>query len=158
MLTGDNEAAARSVAEATGIGSFRAALKPEDKVEAVRLLTSEGRTAFVGDGMNDGPALASADLGIALATGTDLAREAAHVTLMRPDLWLVPASLDIAASTRRVIRQNLVWAFIYNVIGIPLAALGLLSPVFAGAAMAFSSVSVVTNSARLTRWKPKKTS
>ena len=77
---------------------------------------------------------------------------------MRPDLWLVPASLDIAASTRRVIRQNLVWAFIYNVIGIPLAAFGLLSPVFAGAAMAFSSVSVVTNSARLTRWKPKKTS
>ncbi|MCC0031073.1 MAG: copper-translocating P-type ATPase [Brucellaceae bacterium] len=158
MLTGDNEAAARAVAEATGIGSFRAALKPEDKVDAVRLLTSEGRTAFVGDGMNDGPALASADLGIALATGTDLAREAAHVTLMRPDLWLVPASLDIAASTRRVIRQNLVWAFIYNVIGIPLAAFGLLSPVFAGAAMAFSSVSVVTNSARLTRWKPKKTS
>ena len=94
----------------------------------------------------------------ALATVTDLAREAAHVTLMRPDLWLVPASLDIAASTRRVIRQNLVWAFIYNVIGIPLAAFGLLSPVFAGAAMAFSSVSVVTNSARLTRWKPKKTS
>lgn len=156
MLTGDNATAAQTIAEATGIQTVEARLTPEEKVDAVRRLAAQKPTAFVGDGMNDGPALASADLGIALATGTDLARQAAHITLMRPDLSLVPASLDIATTTRRIIRQNLVWAFIYNVIGIPLAALGILTPVFAGAAMAFSSVSVVTNSARLTRWKPKK--
>ncbi len=155
MLTGDNAAAAARIAAETGLDDVQASLSPEDKVAAVKAMSGDGHTAFVGDGMNDGPALASADLGIALATGTDLAREAAHITLMRPDLRLVPASLDIAARTRRVIRQNLVWAFIYNVIGIPLAAAGILSPVFAGAAMAFSSVSVVTNSARLTRWTPK---
>ena len=102
-------------------------------------------------------ALAAATLGIALSSGTDVAREAAAITLMRPDLTLVPAALDIAARTKRTITQNLVWAFIYNVIGIPLAAFGILSPVFAGAAMAFSSVSVVTNSALLARWKPKRT-
>lgn len=155
MLTGDNEAAASVVAHETGIDEYRASLSPEDKVNAVKGMAAKAKTAFVGDGMNDGPALAASDLGIALATGTDLAREAAHITLMRPDIRLVPASLEIAGTTRKVIRQNLVWAFIYNVIGIPLAAAGILSPVFAGAAMAFSSVSVVTNSARLTRWKPK---
>jgi Cu+-exporting ATPase len=154
MLTGDNEQAAAAIASQTGIDSARAGLSPEDKVEMVRSMAAAKRTAFVGDGMNDGPALAAADLGIALATGTDIAREAAHITLMRPDIRLVPASLDIARRTRSIIRQNLVWAFIYNIIGIPLAAAGALTPILAGAAMALSSVSVVTNAARLTRWKP----
>ena len=159
MLTGDNEAAAHRVAGEIGIGDVRAGLAPEEKVEAVRTMSANrhGGAAFVGDGLNDGPALAAATLGIALSSGTDVAREAAAITLMRPDLTLVPAALDIAARTKRTITQNLVWAFIYNVIGIPLAAFGILSPVFAGAAMAFSSVSVVTNSALLARWKPKRT-
>lgn len=153
MLTGDNAAAAEAVASVTGITDVRAGLSPEEKVMAIRAMGTEG-VAFVGDGLNDGPALATATLGIALSSGTDVAREAAAITLMRPDLMLVPAALDIAGRTKRTITQNLVWAFLYNIIGIPLAAFGVLSPVFAGAAMAFSSVSVVTNSALLARWKP----
>ena len=158
MLTGDNEAAAAAIGGALGFTDIRAGLMPEEKVEAVeRLAAEQGRkgVAFVGDGLNDGPALAAARLGIAMSTGADVAREAAAITLMRTDLRLVPAALDIAAKTRRTIAQNLGWAFVYNVIGIPLAAFGVLSPAFAGAAMAFSSVSVVTNSALLTRWKPR---
>jgi Cu+-exporting ATPase len=158
MLTGDNEAAAAAIGGALGFTDIRAGLLPEDKVEAVeRLAAEQGRkgVAFVGDGLNDGPALAAARLGIAMSTGADVAREAAAITLMRTDLRLVPAALDIAARTRRTIAQNLGWAFVYNVIGVPLAAFGVLSPAFAGAAMAFSSVSVVTNSALLTRWKPR---
>jgi Cu+-exporting ATPase len=154
MLTGDNARSAQTVAAQVGIAQFEAAMLPEAKLERIRAIGGGQKIAFVGDGMNDAPALAAADLGIALAGGTDVAREAAGVTLMRPDLRLVPASLDIAARTRRTIRQNLVWAFIYNVVGIPLAAFGILSPVMAGAAMAFSSVSVVTNSALLARWRP----
>jgi Cu+-exporting ATPase len=158
MLTGDNEDAARAIAGDIGLADFRAALLPEDKTAALRGLADDPSTiAFVGDGLNDAPALAAAGLGIALSSGTDVAREAAAITLMRPDLRLVPASLDIARRTRRTITQNLVWAFLYNVIGIPLAAFGMLSPVLAGAAMAFSSVSVVTNSALLARWTPRKT-
>lgn len=153
MLTGDNAAAASSVAAETGIADHRAGLTPEDKIAAVREIGAASDVAFVGDGLNDGPALAAAKLGIALSSGTEVAREAAGITLMRPDLRLVPAALDIAHRTKRTIRQNLVWAFVYNVIGIPLAAFGILSPVFAGAAMALSSVSVVTNSARLARWR-----
>ncbi|MGQ2907015.1 MAG: heavy metal translocating P-type ATPase [Aliihoeflea sp.] len=153
MLTGDNEAAAEAIAAETGVTDYRAGLTPEDKVAAVRELGTRSDVAFVGDGLNDGPALAAAKLGIALSSGTEVAREAAGITLMRPDLRLVPAALDIAHRTKRTIRQNLVWAFVYNVIGIPLAAFGILSPVFAGAAMALSSVSVVTNSARLARWR-----
>ncbi|MCO6387750.1 cation-translocating P-type ATPase [Aliihoeflea sp. 40Bstr573] len=155
MLTGDNEAAAKAVASETGIADHRAGLTPEDKIAAVREIGAVSDVAFVGDGLNDGPALAAARLGIALSSGTQVAREAAAITLMRPDLRLVPAALDIAQRTKRTIRQNLVWAFVYNVVGIPLAALGILSPVFAGAAMALSSVSVVTNSTLLARWKPE---
>lgn len=157
MLTGDNPAAAEVIGKSLGFDDIRASLLPEDKVATIRDMAAEGSkgVAFVGDGLNDGPALAAARLGIAMSSGADVAREAAAITLMRPDLRLVPAALDIAARTKRTIAQNLGWAFIYNVIGIPLAAFGLLSPVFAGAAMAFSSVSVVTNSALLARWKPE---
>lgn len=157
MLTGDNEAAAEAVGASIGIDEIRARLQPEEKVAALKLLAAENgdAVAFVGDGVNDGPALATARLGIALSSGTDVAREAAPITLMRPDLRLVPAALDIAGRTRRTIRQNLGWAFIYNLVGIPLAAFGLLSPMLAGAAMAFSSVSVVANSVLLARWKPR---
>jgi len=155
MLTGDNQAAADAIGHAVGIDDIRARLLPEEKVAALKALAGENgdAVAFVGDGVNDGPALATARLGIALSSGADVARKAAHVTLMRPDLRLVPAALDIAARTRRTIRQNLGWAFVYNIIGIPLAAAGLLSPMLAGAAMAFSSVSVVANSLLLARWR-----
>ena len=158
MLTGDNETAAKAVGEMVGIDDIKARLRPEEKVAALKALAweTDAGVAFVGDGVNDGPALATAKLGIALSSGTDVAREAAPVTLMRPDLRLVPAALDIAKKTRRTIRQNLGWAFIYNLIGIPLAASGLLSPMFAGAAMAFSSASVVANSLLLARWKPRR--
>ena len=156
MLTGDLAAVARKVAGDLGIDDVRARLSPEDKLRALGdLQAGGGQIAFVGDGLNDGPALAAADLGIAMSGGTDVAREAAALTLMRPDLRLVPAALEIARKTRRTIRQNLIWAFGYNVIGVPLAAFGFLSPAFAGAAMALSSVSVVTNAAWLARWRPK---
>ena len=156
MLTGDNARTATSLGRELGIGDIRSDLLPEQKLDVIRGLAGDGKkqVAFVGDGVNDGPALAAARLGIAMSSGADVAREAAAITLMRPDLRLVPASLDIAHRTRGKIRQNLTWAFLYNAIGIPLAALGMLSPVFAGAAMALSSVSVVTNSLLLTRWRP----
>lgn len=156
MLTGDNEMTAKAIATEAGVNDVRAELLPDEKLDIIRDLTKStgGHVAFVGDGLNDAPALAAANLGIAMATGADAAREAAAITLMRPDLRLVPAALDVAARTRRTIRQNLGWAFVYNLIGIPLAAFGILPPVFAGAAMAFSSVSVVTNSALMARWKP----
>lgn len=157
MLTGDNEATARAIASEAGVSDVRAGLLPGEKLDIIRELmeSTGGHVAFVGDGLNDAPALAAANLGIAMATGSDAAREAAAITLMRPDLRLVPAALDVAGKTRRTIRQNLGWAFVYNLVGIPLAAFGILPPVFAGAAMAFSSVSVVTNSALMARWKPK---
>ncbi len=155
MLTGDVAAVARAVAEKLGIPNFHASVKPADKEAAVTALKNEGRhVAMVGDGINDAPALAAADVGFALGTGADVAVEAAGVTLMRPDPRLVSAAIDIARRTVRKIRQNLFWAFIYNVIGIPLAALGFLTPTLAGAAMALSSVSVVANSLWLRRWRP----
>jgi Cu+-exporting ATPase len=156
MLTGDNQATARAIAAEAGVSDVRAGLLPAEKLDVIRELarSTGGHVAFVGDGLNDAPALAAADLGIAMASGSDAAREAAAITLMRPDLRLVPAALDVAARTRRTIRQNLGWAFVYNLVGIPLAAFGILPPVFAGAAMAFSSVSVVTNSALMARWRP----
>jgi Cu+-exporting ATPase len=156
MLTGDTERVAQHVAAELGISSFRAAVKPGEKAAAVRTLESEGRrVAMVGDGINDAPALAAAPVGIALGSGTDVAMEAAGITLMRSDPRLVPAAIDIARTTVAKIRQNLFWAFIYNVVGIPLAAMGFLTPALAGAAMAMSSVSVVANSLWLKRWRPE---
>ena len=155
MLTGDVAPVARAVAEQLGITSFRASETPADKEAAVAALKGEGRhVAMVGDGINDAPALAAADVGFALGSGADVAVEAAGVTLMRSDPRLVAEAIDIARRTVRKIRQNLFWAFIYNVIGIPLAAAGFLTPTLAGAAMALSSVSVVANSLWLRRWRP----
>lgn len=155
MLTGDNATVAGAVAENLGIGHFRASVKPGDKTAAVLALKAAGRhVAMVGDGINDAPALAAADVGFAIGSGADVAVEAAGVTLMRADPRLVAGAIDIARRTVRKIRQNLFWAFFYNVVGIPLAALGFLTPTLAGAAMALSSVSVVVNSLWLRRWRP----
>ncbi len=157
MVSGDNEGAARAVASALGIDEVRANVLPDAKVEAVQSLKAGGTVAMVGDGINDAPALAAADVGIAMGTGTDVAMHAAGITLMRPDVGLVAAAIDVSRRTTRKIRQNLFWAFGYNVVGIPLAAFGLLDPVIAGAAMAFSSVSVVANTLLLRRWRPAAT-
>jgi len=155
MLTGDNQGSANRVAREVGIDRVFAQVLPGAKADVVNLLKGEKQiVAMVGDGINDAPALAAADVGIAMATGTDVAMHAAGVTLMRGEPTLVAQSIDISRRTYRKIRQNLFWAFIYNLVGIPLAALGMLSPVVAGAAMAFSSVSVVSNALLLRRWKP----
>lgn len=156
MLTGDNPGSAKAVASAVGITDFRAEVLPADKANVVSALKQGGKTvAMVGDGINDAPALASADVGIAMSTGTDVAMHTAGITLMRGDPTLVADAIDISKKTYRKIQQNLFWAFIYNLVGIPLAAFGLLNPVIAGAAMAFSSVSVVSNALLLKRWKPQ---
>jgi P-type Cu+ transporter len=156
MVTGDNAAAAAAMARSLGIEDVRSQVLPEDKANVIAELRGRGhRVAMVGDGVNDAPALAAADLGIAMGSGTDVAMHAAGVTLMRPDPRLVPAAIEISRRTYAKIRQNLFWAFAYNVVGIPLAALGVLSPVIAGAAMALSSVSVVANTLMLKRWNPE---
>ena len=157
LLTGDNRGSAEAVATALGIDADKvhAQVLPADKAEAIRKLRLSLRVAMVGDGINDAPALASADIGIAMGSGTDVAIQAAGITLMRDDPQWVAAALDISRRTCAKIRQNLFWAFIYNLIGIPLAAFGVLNPMLAGAAMALSSVSVVCNALLLNTWKPQ---
>ncbi|GAB2855342.1 copper-translocating P-type ATPase CopA1 [Pseudoduganella ginsengisoli] len=155
MLTGDNVGAANRVAKQAPVQTVEAGLLPEDKTRRIsELKEAGGVVAMVGDGINDAPALAAADVGIAMSGGADAAMHAAGITLMRPDPLLVAGAIDISRRTVRKIRQNLFWAFIYNLAGIPLAAAGLLNPMVAGAAMAASSVSVVANALLLRRWKP----
>lgn len=157
LLTGDNRGSAQVVATALGIDAQKvhAQVLPADKAEVIQSLRLTQRVAMVGDGVNDAPALASADIGIAMGSGTDVAIQAAGITLMRDDPQWVAAALDISRRTCAKIRQNLFWAFIYNLIGIPLAAFGVLNPMLAGAAMALSSVSVVCNALLLNTWKPQ---
>jgi Cu+-exporting ATPase len=157
MLTGDNAATARAIAAQAGIEDSLADVLPQHKAAAVQKLRAEGHSVgMAGDGINDAPALAAADVGFAVASGSDVAIHAADVTLMRSDLLSVADAVELSRSTLRKIRQNLFFAFFYNALGIPLAALGMLNPVIAGAAMALSSVSVVSNSLLLKRWKPVK--
>lgn len=159
MLTGDNAGAAAEVQRALGLDEVRSQVQPREKSEALAALRGDAKrpavVAMVGDGVNDAPALAAADVGIAMSTGTDVAMHTAGITLMRGDPQLVPDAIAISDRTYAKIRQNLFWAFVYNVIGIPMAAAGLLDPVIAGAAMAMSSVSVVSNALLLKRWRPE---
>jgi Cu+-exporting ATPase len=154
MLTGDNAATARAIAAQAGVDRYLADVLPQDKAAEIQKLKAQGKVVgMVGDGINDAPALAAADVSFAVGSGTDVAIETADVTLMRNDLANVADAIDLSRATLKKIRQNLFFAFIYNVLGIPLAALGMLNPVIAGAAMAMSSVSVVSNSLLLKRWK-----
>jgi len=176
LLTGDHPKTAAVVAAALGIEDVSAGVLPEEKAQKIQSLRAQGDVvAMVGDGINDAPALAAADVGLAIgggmsndeglgegqnqnkemSSGSDVARQAAGITLMRPDPLLIISALDISRQTYRKIRQNLFWAMVYNAVGIPLAALGFLNPMLAGAAMAFSSVSVVTNALLLRRWRPR---
>ncbi|MFH1604727.1 MAG: HAD-IC family P-type ATPase, partial [Pseudomonadota bacterium] len=154
MLTGDNAATAKAIAQAAGVSSYRAQVMPGEKAAAVAEFKAEGHVVgMVGDGVNDAPALAAADVSFAIGAGSDVAIEAADIALMRSDLLSVVDAISLSRATLSKIRQNLFFAFIYNVLGIPLAAAGMLNPVIAGAAMALSSVSVVSNSLLLRRWR-----
>ncbi|HEY9522115.1 MAG TPA: HAD-IC family P-type ATPase, partial [Thermopolyspora sp.] len=154
LLTGDNERAAHRVAAAVGIGEVIAAVLPADKVDVVKRLQADGRVvAMVGDGVNDAAALAAADLGVAMGAGTDAAITASDLTIVGGDLLVVADAIRLSRATLRTIKGNLFWAFAYNAAAIPIAMLGLLNPLVAGAAMAFSSVFVVTNSLRLRRFR-----
>ena len=156
LISGDAPAVAEEIGRQLRVDVARGAVRPEAKASVVDSLQADGYTVgMVGDGINDAPALAAADVGIAMGSGTDVAMETASVTLMRTDPGLVAGAISISRSTWNKIRQNLFWAFIYNIIGIPLAAAGYLSPAIAGAAMAMSSISVVSNSLLLKRWTPR---
>lgn len=158
MISGDNQIVANQLAKAIGIDQVYAEVMPEDKAKIIQKLKSESQDAciaMVGDGVNDAPALAVADVGIAMSTGTDIAMHVSGITLMRGDPGLIPDAIEISKETWKKIKQNLFWAFIYNLVGIPLAALGYLTPVVAGAAMAASSVSVISNALLLKRWSRK---
>ena len=155
LVTGDAKSVANKVGEALGIEYIRAETQPNDKASIVSDLQKEGwKVGMVGDGINDVPALAQATVGFAVSSGTEIAMETAAVTIVRPDPRLIAASIDASRRTFRKIKQNLFWSFIYNVIGLPLAALGYLNPSLAAAAMAMSSLSVLANSLTLRRWKP----
>ena len=154
LLTGDNYKTAKAIGDSVGLKNIFAQVLPEDKAKKVMELKGQGKfTAMVGDGINDAPALAAADVGFAIGTGTDIAMEASDITLIKGDIKKIATAIRLSRETMKIIKQNLFWAFFYNIIGIPVAALGFLNPMVAGAAMAFSSVSVVSNSLRLRNFK-----